>query len=165
MSAHLSRTATGVVTVFLITSTLVYRHTSRTDNRLSHRDNDHLLIQYSKELSALRDDFYHLNQRIVNVEHVLSSSFLTSRLVSWLDTTFSKFTVVSSSFLLYTFFLYLFHLSVIDASSTHTIKLLHIVNIICYSLISIVYTSLKHVHYSNLAWLLFILLFIRLCIR
>jgi hypothetical protein len=59
----------------------------------------------------------------------------------------------------------IFNLCVFNASTTQTIKLLHIVNIISYSLVSIFYASFKHFYYSNLAWLLFVLLFLRICIR
>jgi len=156
------QTTTGVVTVSFVVLTLIYQQTSINNKKFSHND----LFEYSKELNELRNDLNDLKKKVSHIEQILSSSSaISNSIISWLQTIFSHLTFLSSSFILYTFFLYLFHSCIFNQSTTQTIKLLHIVNIISYSLVSIFYTSFNHFHYSNLAWLLFVLLFIRLYIR
>ena len=160
-----TQTTTGIVTVVLLTFTLVYRRTSDQQIQPTNSSHQNDLTEYSKELDELRHDLHTLKQRLSHVEQTMGSSTLFSTLLSWLQTICTRMTSLSSSFILYTFFLYLFHLCVFNASTTQTIKLLHIVNIISYSLVTIVYTSFQRIHYSNLAWLLLVLLFFRICIR
>jgi hypothetical protein len=159
------QTTTGVVTVAFVTLTLIYHQTSSNNTKPSCSSNSNDLFEYSKGLNELRHDLNDLKKKVSHIEQTLSSSTIFTSIISWIQTIFSYVTCLSSSFILYTFFLYLFHLCVFNSSTTQTMKLLHIVNIICYSLISICYTSFQHFHYSNLAWLLFVLLFLRLCTR
>lgn len=156
---------TGAFTVGVIILTYIYHQRSINNKSLSHSSNYNDLFEYSKVLNELRYDINDLKKQVSHIEHTLSSTTLSYSLTSWIQTTFSHLTYLSSSFIIYTFFLYIFHLCVLNTSTTQTIKLLHIVNIISYSLVSIFYTTFKHFHYSNLAWLLFVLLFIRIYIR
>jgi hypothetical protein len=159
------QTTTGVVTVSFVILSLIYHQTSTNNKKLPYSHNYNDLFEYSNELRELRHDLNDLKKKVSNIEHTLSSSTISNSIITWIQTIFSHLSFLSSSFILYTFFLYLFHLCVFNTSTTQTIKLLHIVNIISYSFISIFYTSFKHFHYSNLAWLLFVLLFVRLYIR
>jgi len=159
------QTTTGVVTVSFVVLTLIYHQTSIDNKKFSYSHNYNDVFEYPKELNELRHDLNDLKKKVSLIEQTISSSSITNSIISWIQTIFSHLTFLSSSFILYTFFLYLFYLCVFNPSTTKTIKLLHIVNIISYSLISIFYTSFQHFHYSNLAWLLFVLLFIRIYIR
>lgn len=159
------QTTTGVATVSFFVLTLVYHQTVINNKKILSSDVYNDLYEHTNELNELRKDLNDLKKKVSSIEHKLSLSTITNSLISWIQTIFSHITFFSSSFILYTFFLYLFHLCVFNSSTTQTIKLLHIVNTISYSLISIFYRSFKHFHYSNLAWLLFVLLFVRLCIR
>ena len=160
------QTTTGVVTVGFVILSLFYNqtptnHRKFTDSSTSSKD----LLEYSNELYELRRDLSELKNKVFHIEQTYSSSTISHSIISWIQNIVSHLSFLSSSFILYTFFLYLFHLCVLNTSTTKTIKLLHIVNIVSYSLVAIFYRSLKHFHYSNLAWLLFVLLLIRLSAR
>ncbi|UJR27120.1 hypothetical protein I4U23_008419 [Adineta vaga] len=157
------RTKTGVMTIVCTILIYIYNRTSSINNKnLSYLHNSKYdLSEYSKEINELRHDINSLKKKVSQIEQTLTSSTLFHTIISWLRKLISYFTSISSSFILYSLFLYLFHLCVFNTSTTQTMKLLHIVNIISYSLISIFYTSLQHFHYSNLAWLLLVLLFIK----
>ena len=160
------RTKTGVITVVCTLLIYIYNRTTLftpNTSSCSHEASDDL-SKYSEELSELRHDLNILKKKIAYIEQSLTSSTLLSTILPCVQTIVSRLTSLSSSFILYSFFLYLFHLCVFNPSTTQTIKLLHVINIISYSLISILYTSLQHVHYSYLAWLLFVLLFVRIYI-
>jgi hypothetical protein len=159
------QTTTGVVTVGFVILSLIYNQTSINHKKLSDSHTSKDLFEYSNELNELRHDLNELKRRVSHIEQTFLSSTISNSIISWIQNIVSHLSFLSSSFILYTFFLYLFHLCVFNTSTTQTIKLLHIVNIISYSVISIFYTSFKHFHYSNLAWLLFVLLFIRLYVR
>jgi hypothetical protein len=156
---------TCVVTVGFIILTFIYHQRSTNNKNLSYSQNSNDLFEYSKDINELRHDLKDLKKKVYHIEQTLSVSTFSNSIISWLQTTLSHLTFLSSTFIMYTFFLYIFHLCVFNASTTQTIKLLHIVNIISYSLVSIFYASFKHFYYSNLAWLLFVLLFLRICIR
>jgi hypothetical protein len=159
------QTTTGVITVGFVILSLIYNQASINHKKLpdSHTSKD--LFEYSNELRELRHDLNDLKKKVFHIEQTFLSSTISNSIISWIQNIFSNLSFLSSSFILYTFFLYLFHLCVFNTSTTQTVKLLHIVNIISYSLVSIFYTSFKHFHYPNLAWLLFVLLFIRLYVR
>ena len=156
---------TGVVTVGFIILTFIYHRRSINTKNLSYSHNYNDLFEHSNGLDELRHDLNDLKKKVYHIEHTLSSPTFSNSIITWIQSVLSHLTFVSSSFIIYTFFLYIFHLCVCNTSTTHTIKLLHIVNIISYSMVSIFYTSFKHFHYSNLAWLLIVLLFVRICIR
>lgn len=161
------RTKTGVITIVCTLLIYIYNRTTLltpSTSSCSHDSSDDL-SEYSKELSELRHDLNLLKKKIAHIEQTLTSSTLLSTILPCVQTIISRFTSLSSSFILYSFFLYLFHLCVFNPSTTQTIKLLHVINIISYSLISILYTSLQQFHYSNLAWLLFVLLLVRIYIH
>lgn len=151
------QTTTSVVTFSLVLLTWIYHQTPINNKKLLYSSNCREL----SELNELRHDLNELKRKISHIEQILSSSNIFNSLTSWIQTIFSYLTYFSTSFFLYTFFLYLFHLCIFNSSTTKTIKILHIVNIISYSFISIFYTTLNNFHYSNLAWLIFVLLFIR----
>lgn len=91
--------------------------------------------------------------------------FLFYSIISSILTLFSYLKVLSPSFILYAFVLYIFHSCLLDRTAIKTVKLLYIVNIICYVLITLFYTSFKDIEYTSLAWLIFIFLCIRIFIH
>lgn len=154
------QTTTGAIAVGFVFLSLIYNRTSINQSpKLSSSS------YYSNELNELRQELLELKMKVFHLERTFTSPSSLKSFVLWLRQIFIHVSSISSSFLLYTFFLYLFHACVFQSSTTQTIKLLHIINIISYSMITIFYTSLKHFHYSNLAWLLFVLLFIRLYVH
>ncbi len=159
------QTRTGVVTVVSLMLIVIYHLTSTKNKNHFDSQNYNDLSGYSKELNELRHNMNDLKRKVYHIEQTLSSSTFSSSIISCIQTIFSHFTYLSSSFILYTFILYISHICIFNRSTTQTIKLLHIVNIISYTLISIFYTSFSHFHYSNLAWLLLVLLFVRVCIH
>lgn len=161
------QTTTGAIAVGFVFLSLIYNRTSvsHSPKYSSSSSSPKDLFHYSNELNELRHEILELKLKVFHLEQTLSSSSSLKSFVRWIHELFTHVSSISSSFLLYTFFLYLFHVCVFQSSTTQTIKLLHIINIISYSMITIFYTSLKHFHYSNLAWLLFVLLFIRLYVH
>lgn len=154
--------------VLAIACTLLYYTYNRTFANHTHHSPsppNPNLSEYAQELHDLRHDLHDLRSKMSHVEQALASSTCSHSLISSVRTFVSYCTSLSASFLLYSLFLYLFHVCVFHTSTTQTMKLLYIVNIISYSFVTIVYTSMERVHYSNLAWLLFVLLLVRLCIR
>ncbi|CAF0890715.1 unnamed protein product [Adineta steineri] len=160
-----NQTTFGIVTIVSTIFIFIYNRTSINNKNLSHYQTHNDLPEYSKEFNELRHDMNDLKNKIYYIEQTITSSKFSNTFILWIQNIFSYFTFLSSSFIIYTVFLYLFHLCVFNTSTTQTIKLLHIVNIISYSAISILYTSLKQFHLTNFAWLLFVFLFVRLCIR
>lgn len=160
------QTTTGVIAVGFVFLSLIYNRSNVSySSKHSSFSSSNDLYHYSNELNELRRELLELKLKVFHLEQTLSSSSFFRSFTSWMKTFFSHLSSISTSFLLYTFFLYLFHVCVFQSSTTQTIKLLHIINIISYSMITIFYTSLKHFHYSNLAWFLFVLLFIRMYVH
>lgn len=120
-------------------------------------------IKYSEELDELRENLQALKQRLNQIESSVRTSNRFQDILTWFQQCLNRTLSVSTSLFIYTFFFYLFHRCVFHNSTSQTIKLLYIVNIISYSVISSVYQSFQHISYSHLAWFLLVILFLRLC--
>ncbi|CAF0979949.1 unnamed protein product [Rotaria magnacalcarata] len=155
-------TTTVILTGVLIIFILIYYQPFKNSKNLSNSNNSKELSDCSNELNKLRRERNGVEKNLHSIEQRFSLLNLLSLSIRAI---FSPLKLLSPSFILYTFILYIFHTCISNRLASQTIKLLYIVNIISYLLISIFYTSLKHFEYSNLAWLLFIFLFIRLFIR
>ena len=143
-----------LVIIVLITLTYIYYQAYKNHRNLLHSHYSNDPTEYLKELNELRYEFNILKKKMNHIEQIVS---LLNLVITFIETLFS--------YLKTSFILYLLHLCLLNSSATQTMKLIHIVNIISYSVISMFYTAFKHMQYSGLSWLICFLLLVHFCIR
>lgn len=150
---------TILLTSIIAIAISIYYPTYKNNQNPSHSKD---LIQCSKALVELRNELNDVETPSFGIQVIL---YIPNLIISLIRTIYSQFKFLSFSFLVYSFLIYLIHSCISNQSAKEVIKLLHIVNVISYIFIALFYTSFKHFHYTSLAWLLFIFITIRLCIR
>lgn len=129
------------------------------------RSRSNALPGHSQELDDLREDLKTLKQRLTQIESNIRSPNISRPFFSWFEQCFSHARSFSTSLIIYTFFLYFLHRCVFRHSTSQTIKLVHIVNVISYTVISSGYRAFQQICYSNVAWILLLFLVFRLCFQ
>jgi hypothetical protein len=157
---------TGLISVALLTFSLFCRQQSDDKKKLISSDPPvQSLSSTTSELDELRRDLSQLKEQLKTIEQKTDVFSPVKTILTLIQTMLIRLTSFSFSFLIYTFFLYLLHLSVVNSTASQTIKLLHIVNIIAYTVITIVYRNFQQIHYSSVAWLVLFLLLFSVCLH